>query len=122
MIQDAILQKAIAAHSSWKARLRMAVSSSKLNASIETIKADNQCEFGRFLNGPALSAADKSTTHFQSVKNLHTAFHVEAGHVATWCTTGQKEKAQQSLGLGGNFAKSSAALFEALLKWSTDIK
>ncbi len=83
------LQKAIAAHSSWKARLRTAVISGKFDIAPDTVKADNQCEFGKWLYGPEPSAAEKAAEHYRTVKQLHTQFHQEAAKVALWATSGQ---------------------------------
>jgi hypothetical protein len=111
------LQKAIAAHSGWKARLRTAVSTGKFEIATDTVKADNQCEFGKWLYGSELSSAEKQSEHYRTVKQLHAQFHQEAAKVVELATSGQKETAEKAIALGGSYGKASQALTEAMVKW-----
>jgi hypothetical protein len=111
------LQQAIAAHASWKARLRNAISTGKLEVAIGTVKADDQCEFGKWLYGRELSAAEKQSEHYITVKQLHAQFHREAATVAELATTGKKDAAEKALGTGSSYQTASSALTEAMTKW-----
>jgi chemoreceptor zinc-binding protein len=117
---DAI-QKAIAAHTGWKARLRTAVSTGKFEVATATVEADNQCDFGKWLYGSELSATEKATDHFRSVKQLHAQFHREAATVVSLATSGQKDKAEAAIGLEGSYSKASRALTEAMVKWRESV-
>jgi len=117
MVNLEVLENAIAAHSSWKSRLRTAVSTGKFDVPVNTVKSDNQCEFGKWLYGPELSASDKQTAHYRNVKQLHAQFHLDAAKVVELATTGQKSAAEASLNMGGVYAKSSTKLTEAVVRW-----
>lgn len=117
---DAI-QKAIAAHTGWKARLRTAISNGKFEVAVATVRADNQCEFGKWLYGSELSDSEKSTDHYQTVKQLHARFHQEAAAVVSLATSGEKEKAEAAIGMDGSYSKASRLLTEAMVKWRESI-
>jgi chemoreceptor zinc-binding protein len=111
------LTKAIAAHASWKARLRSSINTGKSDVSVETVRTDNHCEFGKFLYGPELSAAEKQSEHYRTIKPLHAQFHQEAAKVLELALSGQKEAAEQALGMGGSCAKIATTLTQAIMKW-----
>ena len=119
MVNLEAIQKGIAAHSAWKARLRTAVSSGKFDVLAATVAMDNQCEFGKWLYG--LSADDKRTEQFNTVRRLHAQFHEEAARVVVWATSGQSEKAEQALALGGSYAKASSELTGAMVSWRNNL-
>ena len=122
MINVDVLQKAIAAHSGWKARLRTAVNSGKFDFTTDTVKADNQCDFGKWLYGSEPSAADRQTEHYRTVKQLHAQFHQEAAKVVELATSGHKETAETAIGMGGTYSKASQALTEAMVKWRESVR
>ncbi|HTT32862.1 MAG TPA: CZB domain-containing protein [Methylomirabilota bacterium] len=117
MVNLEVIQKALAAHGSWKARLRQAIGSGKFEVGAETVKLDNQCEFGKWLYGTELSAVEKQTEHYVTVKKLHAQFHQEAAKVVELATSGQKDKAEAAIGLSGSYGQASHALTEAMVKW-----
>jgi len=117
MIIVEAIQKAIAAHSSWKSRLRAAIDTGKFDVPPAVIKVDNQCEFGKWLYGPDFSAAEKLTQNYRSAVDLHAQFHKEAAQVVEWATSGQKDLADKAMGLEGSYTKASSALTRELVKW-----
>jgi len=118
---DAI-QKAIEAHTGWKARLRTAVSGGVFEVPAATVKLDNQCEFGRWLYGTEIASADKQTEHYRTAKRLHAQFHLEAAKVVEWATSGQKQKAEEALGLEGGYTKISRELTQEMIKWRESLR
>ena len=117
MINAEIFTKAIAAHSSWKARLRSAISSGKSEFSPSQVKVDSACEFGKWLYGTELSPAEKQSENYRTVKQLHAQFHAEAAKVLESALSGHKDAAEQSLGVGGKCAKLATDLTQATMKW-----
>ena len=122
MIKVEVLEKAIAAHAGWKARLRSAANTGKFDAPAVTVQSDNLCEFGKWLYGSEISAAEKQSATYSTVKRLHAEFHQEAAKVVDWMTSGNKEAADKSVGMGGNYAKASAQLTEAMVKWRESLR
>ena len=122
MISLEVLEKAIAAHTSWKARLRTAANSGKFDVPVTTVRADNQCEFGKWLYGPELSAAEKQTEHYRGVKQLHAQFHQEAAKVVELASSGQKDAAEKAIELGSEYANCSTALTGAMVRWRESLR
>ena len=117
MINVDAIQKAIAAHSSWKARLKSAVASGKFDVTPADIKVDNRCEFGKWLYSSEFSAAEKQTQNYRRAVDLHAKFHQEAARVVEWATSGHKDEAEMAMGLEGGYTKASSALTKALVEW-----
>jgi hypothetical protein len=122
MINVEALQKAIVAHSGWKARLITAVSSGRFDVTTDTVKADDQCAFGKWLYSSELTAAEKATEHYRTVKEFHARFHQEAAKVVELATSGQKRKAEEAMVLGSAYNKASHALTEAMVKWRESLR
>jgi len=117
MINVDMIQKAIAAHANWKARLRTAVDTGKFDGTAATVKLDNQCGFGKWLYGADFSADEKKTENYRTAVDLHAKFHREAAQVVEWATSGQKDAAEQAMGLEGSYTKASTALTKELVQW-----
>ncbi|MCL4470649.1 MAG: CZB domain-containing protein [Sulfuricella sp.] len=109
------IDKAIGAHSLWKARLKSAISTGKSEVPVATIKVDNQCAFGQWLYGQTLSASDKTTPDYKTVKDLHAEFHKVAARVAELATSGKQAEADQVL--SHEFAAASLKLTTAMMEW-----
>ena len=117
MINVDMIQKAIAAHSSWKARLKSAVASGKFDVTPADIKVDNRCEFGKWLYSSEFSAAEKQTQNYRRAVDLHAKFHQEAARVVEWATSGHKDEAEKAMGLEGSYTNASSALTKELVEW-----
>jgi len=47
MLNTEEITKAISAHGNWKQRLRQAIESGNSEYTVEKLKVDNQCDFGK---------------------------------------------------------------------------
>ena len=117
MLNIEMIQKAIAAHASWKARLRTAIDTGKFDATPAVVRTDNRCEFGKWLYGPDFTAGEKATRNYRSAVELHAKFHQEAANVVDLATSGRKSEAEQAIGLEGGYSKASSALTKELVQW-----
>ena len=106
-------------HARWKSHLRQAVETGKSDFTVENVRPDNLCEFGKWLR--ERPAAEKMTEHFKTVSDLHTRFHVEASHVLELALGGQKEKAAAAMALGSSFASISSKLTTAMTAWKLSL-
>jgi hypothetical protein len=111
------ISKASGAHGLWKARLRSAIESGKVDAAPHQVALDNQCEFGRWLHGSLIDPAAKRSPHYSTCCSLHAAFHKEAASVLRCVAIGQVDKATESLDRGG-YADASQKLTKAMMEWS----
>ena len=69
------IEEAIGAHALWMSELRQAILDARPGVEVGGIRADDQCEFGQWLYGSRLSAADRMTESYQEVCRLHAEFH-----------------------------------------------
>jgi len=113
-----MLKRAISAHSAWSARLKAAIDTGHLDIPVNTVRANNQCQFGKWLYGGGLTAAETQTEHYRQTSQLHARFHEEAAKVAELAIQGQKQAAEQAMGPASEYVKISAALTKALTEWS----
>ena len=109
------IDKAIAAHGMWKVRLKSAISTGTSEMPVATIRTDNQCAFGQWLYGQTLSASDKATPNYKTVKDLHAEFHKVAAKVAEFALSGKKDEAENVL--SHEFAATSVKLTAAMMEW-----
>ncbi len=109
------INKAVAAHGMWKARLRQAIDAGKSDFSAAGVSVDNQCDFGKWLY--SLPADDHQSPHWQKVHDLHAKFHKEAARVLALALGGKKSEADAGLATGSQFAKISLELTGAMIAW-----
>ena len=116
------IKKAVGDHGSWKKMLKNAVDTGEINIPIPSIKAENQCSFGKWLYGPTISEKEKNSSHYQEVGELHSAFHEKASEVAHLAISGQKAHALKMLEVNGEFTTASAALTTSMMAWLKEAK
>jgi two-component system chemotaxis sensor kinase CheA len=75
---------------------------------IATVRADNQCNFGKWLYGPEISGGEKQTPQYQDLRQRHAEFHEQASKVAQLAMAGQREAADKAL--SGDFSVASSSL------------
>ncbi len=111
------IDNAIGAHGSWKVRLKDAIETGRSDIPVETIRKDNNCQFGKWLYGGTLSAADKTSANYTKVRELHAEFHKAAARVTELALAGQKTEADKMMTRGGEFAAVSSRLTSAMMDW-----
>jgi Chemoreceptor zinc-binding domain len=79
MIDPARLDHAIAAHAKWKFRLREAIQAGQSEWTMDAVRPDDRCEFGRGLI--SLSLPDRMSKEWREAKELHARFHGAAAEV-----------------------------------------
>ena len=115
------IDNAIAAHAKWKVRLKQAIDTGKIDATVGVIRKDDQCDFGKWLKTLKLSATDPNTPHFNSIRGLHAQFHESAARVAELALGGKKQDAEKAMAYGGDFTGVSSKLTSAMLEWKKSI-
>lgn len=117
MIHKEEITKAIGAHGMWKTRLTQAIETGKVEATVETVRMDNQCAFGKWLYGASLDMNDKKSPHYEEVRKLHAKFHQVAAQVIELASVGKKREALQLMGLEGEYTKASSTLTASMSAW-----
>ena len=113
------LDKALAAHSMWKHRLRDLVENGTGEVDAKTAMRDDVCEMGKWLRGFRPSPTEKR--HYESVCQRHTQFHESVGKVALLANMKQTDDARREMGINSAFSKSSAALTADIMAWKKAI-
>ena len=109
------INKAIGAHGMWKQRLREAINTGKSDFTVERVRPDNLCDFGKWLY--SLPANDQTSPQWNAVRELHGKFHVTAARVLSLAVGGHKQEAEAALDPGSQFSKVSVELTAAMMKW-----
>ena len=111
------IKKAISAHGAWRDRLSAAIATGKLETPLPNVKADNLCEFGKWLygEGATLSGSDR----YARIKDLHAQFHKAAGDVAELALSGKKSEAGAAM--AGEYAAVSSKLTKEMTDWEATL-
>ncbi|MCA1957940.1 MAG: CZB domain-containing protein [Nitrospira sp.] len=112
------INKAIGAHGMWKTRLSQAIETGRTDMSVDAVRVDNQCAFGKWLYGSTLNEQDKNSVHYREVRALHAEFHKTAAKVLEYAMAGKKQEALQLMAIEGDFAKISSKLTASMSAWS----
>ena len=115
MIDPASLDHAIATHAKWKFRLREAIQAGQSEWTVDAVRPDDRCEFGRWLISLPLS--DRMSKEWREAKELHTRFHEAAAEVLGSALAGRKAEADTAMAPGGAFADVSTKLVRLLTDW-----
>jgi len=114
------IKTAVGAHGVWKRKLKSAVTTGKIDVEISTIKADQQCNFGKWLHGATITEKQKKSEHYRKVQELHVVFHEKAAKVAQLAISGEKAHAMKMLEASGEFTMASAELTTSMMAWLKD--
>jgi hypothetical protein len=114
------INAAIVAHDEWKARLQAAIESGSSEFQPETVRADDLCPFGQWIQSaePAL----QDSLHYERVRTLHAQFHEAAARVLALALSGRGPQALTSLEFGSEFVRASVLLVDELEFWREELK
>ena len=113
------ITNAIGAHGMWKQRLRQAIDTGKSDITVERVRPDNLCDFGKWLY--SLPPGNQQVSHWTTVRDLHGKFHAEAARVLGLAVRGHKQEAEQEFAAESQFAKISTQLTGAMMKWKESV-
>lgn len=109
------IEQAIANHAKWVTHLTKAITEAHLEIPLATIGSDDACAFGQWLYGQELSADDKITADYKTVKDLHAEFHKTARQVAELAESSNRYEAYTLL--YGEYMAISGKLSIAMTAW-----
>jgi hypothetical protein len=120
MLHTEEIINAIGAHGNWKQRLRRAIETGNNDFTVEKIKVDNQCDFGKWLH--SLSSDEKKSSHWLKIQQLHAKFHIEAARLLELAAQGKQKEAEDAMAIGNDFTRISCELTMAMVKWKSSLK
>ena len=109
------LDMAITAHAKWKGRLRDAIETGRSDWSLQRLRSDTLCDFGKWLQ--TLPLSERLAERFQRIRDLHRDFHAEAAKILSMALSGQRAEAEAALALGSAFGGISCRLVLELEAW-----
>jgi methyl-accepting chemotaxis protein len=104
---------ALSAHGQWYTRLQDAIRTGKSDFKPAAVKADDKCAFGKWFYGEFPSML-KNDPVYAEIKDLHAAFHVEAGKILEMALGGKAEEAKKLISAGSTFKSLSSQLISKL--------
>jgi len=119
MIHSTEIVHAIGVHGNWKQRLRRAIETGNSDFTVDKIKVDNHCEFGKWLH--SLSLDEKKSSHWSRIQHFHATFHIEAARLFELAMQGKPTEALDAMGLGTDFARYSSELTMAMIQWKRSL-
>ena len=112
------ISAAIQAHARWTFHLQDAIQSGRSEFTPETVAADDQCDFGKWLYS-RMGSANGDTALFTQIKELHAQFHQQTGKVLSLALSGGADKAALLIANGSEYKRLSEELISALTKLGT---
>jgi hypothetical protein len=109
------IDKGIGAHGMWKQRIRSAIKTGQSEWTPSVVQQDNQCEFGKWLY--SCTGAEKASSHYARVKELHAGFHKSAASVLSLALAGKKAEAEAGIASGSEYITLSASLTNEMVSW-----
>lgn len=111
------IEKAIDAHAHWVSFIRKAVVERKLGVDLESIRADNRCEFGKWLHGAQWLEDGPVKEAYWAVRELHAEFHKVSARVVELALSGKIFHAYTLL--YGEYLTMSGRLVIAMRVWQS---
>ncbi len=111
------IDKGVGAHAVWKIRLKQAIESGKMDTSIDNVRVDNVCAFGKWFYGGSIPDSVKQSADYAAIREMHAEFHKTAAKVAEHALAGNRRDAEQLMAGDGAFAAISLKLTSALMAW-----
>ena len=103
------IDAAIRAHAAWLTRLNTAVDKGGSEFKPDTVKVDNQCDFGKWLYGEG-AATLRQAGAFDEIRDLHAQFHKRAGQILELAVSRQQGEARKLLDPTGDFMQISGKM------------
>lgn len=107
------VDNAINAHTMWLIRLRKSINQGSSEFKPETVKPDNNCEFGKWFYSE-LAKTHQNTPIYAEIKNLHARFHKQAAAILELALKGKKKEAEMEMEATSEFKKLSLQLIGKL--------
>jgi hypothetical protein len=114
------INKAVANHSYWKARLHDAIDTGRSDYNPANVGVDNQCDFGKWFY--SLPEEDKNSAVWNKVRLLHARFHAAAANILQLALAGRKDEALALISdLKGEYITVSVELTNTMLAWKNSL-
>lgn len=107
------IDAAVEAHTKWFTRLGMAIQQGTSEFKPDTVKLDNQCDFGKWLYS-SFPHSPSNQQLFGQIKSAHARFHQQAAEILQLAISGKKDEALHLMDNGAPLRKTSHELLNLL--------
>ncbi|MGB0660477.1 MAG: CZB domain-containing protein [Mangrovicoccus sp.] len=114
------ITRAIGAHVAWRNKLIQAIKTGFFEGEVESIRVDDNCAFGKWLQSRAISSDMKQGKPYEVVSRLHREFHQIAAQILVHVQ--QKDQAKAADLMNSEFNRKSETLIRALNKWKGELE
>ena len=114
------IEEAIGKHATWMSELRQSILEVPAGIDVESIRADDRCEFGQWLYASHWLPEDRTSACYQEVRRVHAGFHDLAAQVAMLAASGRAVEAYTLL--YGEYVTMSGRLAIALRAWQAALR
>ena len=114
------IHSAIASHSMWKARLEKCIDAGVFDIPVDIITMDNECYFGKWLYGEAMTPIIRSSEEYKRVKECHAKFHQVAAKIVALSLSGNKTEAANLMSSNGEYTRITTELVRELSSWANN--
>ena len=111
----------IGAHNLWKNRLRMAIETETADLSVNVVRDDHQCAFGKWLHGSNLGEEVVKSNHYRKCAEFHRRFHIVASEILALAIGGKKREASEKMKPNEEFNRVSVELTNAMMGWRVSL-
>jgi Chemoreceptor zinc-binding domain len=114
------INKAIAAHGTWKVRIYEAIEKGSSEFKPETVRLDNACDFGKWLH--AIPKEERGGEYWEQVRVIHAKFHEAAATILKLAVAGKGREALELISdLKGDYVSTSILLTNTLQEWKNSL-
>jgi hypothetical protein len=106
--------EAIAAHSSWKGKLKTYLRKPDRSLDANAVASDSQCALGKWLY--ADGAKHSALPEFKELQSLHANFHRAAADLIKRADAGENVAEEAALGANSAFSATSTQVVQVILK------
>lgn len=110
---------AIGAHGLWKGRFVAAIRSGNAGLTMDEVRPDDVCAFGRWLKHE-IDPVLRGDPEYARIVELHAHFHALAGEVLETALRGGVDS-ETLVGAGSAYAKATHALTTGMMAWETKL-
>lgn len=109
------ITNAIVAHGKWKVRLKDAANSGRSEFSVDKVRVDDGCDFGKWFY--SLPPEQIASAEAVKIKEMHADFHKEAARILELALNGHLNAAKKAIKPGSYYGKISSSLVSILADW-----
>ena len=112
--------QAIAAHSSWKQKLRKYIANPDRSLLADDVEMDNRCDLGKWIAAEKMNYG--SLPELEKLRSEHVRFHLAAAAIIRRADSGQNVTEEVALGSKSDYSYASSAVVRAIMAFKSKVE